>query len=103
VVVDLGFYQGGAPHVRLGEEFHHNGLAVVCAQIGRVPRGMADAWPRPALCAATLELLQERGADLRRHVITDVVAFEDGPLLLSDLAARRRHILQAVLRFDQGT
>jgi threonine dehydrogenase-like Zn-dependent dehydrogenase len=103
VVVDLGFYQGGAPHVRLGEEFHHNGLAVVCAQIGRVPRGMADAWPRPALCAATLELLQERGADLRRHVITDVVAFEDGPLLLSDLAARSRHVLQAVLRFDQAT
>ena len=46
VVVDLGFYQGGAGAVRLGEEFHHDGLSVVCAQISRVPRGMAPAWPR---------------------------------------------------------
>jgi threonine dehydrogenase-like Zn-dependent dehydrogenase len=100
-VVDLAFYQGGAAAVRLGEEFHHNGLAVVCAQIGRVPRGMASAWPRTALAAATLDLLRERGADVRRTLVTDVVAFEDGPKLLSDLADRRRHTLQAVLRFDQ--
>lgn len=40
-VVDLAFYSDSAGEVRLGEEFHHNGLAVRCAQIGRVPRG----WP----------------------------------------------------------
>jgi threonine dehydrogenase-like Zn-dependent dehydrogenase len=98
-VVDLAFYQGGAPNVRLGDEFHHNGLAVVCAQIGRVPRGMAELWPRQALAAATLDLLRARGAEIRRHLVTDVVDFEDGPALLTDLAARRRHVLQAVLRF----
>jgi threonine dehydrogenase-like Zn-dependent dehydrogenase len=100
VVVDLAFYQGGAPAVRLGEEFHHNGLAVVCAQIGRVPRGMADAWPRPALSAVTLDLLRERGDDVRAHLVTDVLPFEDGPAFLGDLAAGRRTTLQAVLRFD---
>ena len=102
VVVDLGFYQGGATGVRLGQEFHHNGLAVVCAQINRVPRGMADAWPRAALAAATLDLLRERGGEVRRHLVTDVVAFDDGPRLLADLAGRRLPSppLQAVLRFD---
>jgi threonine dehydrogenase-like Zn-dependent dehydrogenase len=104
VVVDLGFYQAGARAVRLGEEFHHNGLALVCAQIGRVPRGMADAWPRTALAAATLELLQERGREIRDHVVTTVVPFEEGPRLLGDLAERRLPSppLQSVLHFDVG-
>jgi threonine dehydrogenase-like Zn-dependent dehydrogenase len=101
-VVDLGFYQAGAEAVRLGEEFHHNGLSVVCAQISRVPRGMADAWPRAALAGVTLDLLRERGDDVRRHVVTDVLPFEEGPRLLADLAGRRLPAppLQAVLRFD---
>jgi threonine dehydrogenase-like Zn-dependent dehydrogenase len=101
VVVDLGFYQAGAEAVRLGEEFHHNGLSVVCAQIGRVPRGMTGAWPRTALAGVTLDLLRERGDDVRRHVVTDVVPFDEGPALLADLAHRRRPSppLQAVLTF----
>jgi threonine dehydrogenase-like Zn-dependent dehydrogenase len=102
IVVDLGFYQTGAEAVRLGEEFHHNGLALVCAQIGRVPRGMEGAWPRAALAAVTLDLLRERGEDVRTHVVTDVVPFEEGPRLLADLAQRRRPNppLQAVLRMS---
>jgi threonine dehydrogenase-like Zn-dependent dehydrogenase len=99
VVVDLGFYQGGAGAVRLGEEFHHNGLSVVCAQISRVPRGMAAAWPRTALAEVTLDLLRERGDDVRRHLVTDVVPFEDGPALLRELAARRKATMTAVLTF----
>jgi threonine dehydrogenase-like Zn-dependent dehydrogenase len=104
VVVDLGFYQAGARAVRLGEEFHHNGLGLVCAQIGRVPRGMADAWPRAALAAVALDLLRERGREIRDHVVTDVVPFEDGPRLLTDLAERRLPSppLQAVLSFGAG-
>jgi threonine dehydrogenase-like Zn-dependent dehydrogenase len=98
-VVDLAFYQGGAAAVRLGEEFHHNGLAVVAAQIARVPRGMAGAWPRAALAEVTLDLLRARGGDLRRHLVTDIVPFEQGPALLADLAGRRRSALTAVLAF----
>jgi threonine dehydrogenase-like Zn-dependent dehydrogenase len=103
-VVDLGFYQAGAEAVRLGEEFHHNGLAVVCAQIGRVPRGMAAAWPRRALAEVTLDLLRARGEEIRASLVTDVVPFEDGPRLLADLAGRRLPAppLQAVLRFPPG-
>lgn len=101
-VVDLAFYQGGAAAVRLGEEFHHNGLAVVAAQIGRVPRGMAAAWSRSALAEVTLDLLRARGPDIRTTLITDVVPFDEGPAFLGELAGRRAGTLQAVLRVDGG-
>ncbi|SDJ58670.1 zinc-binding dehydrogenase [Nonomuraea jiangxiensis] len=96
-LVDLAFYTQGAQEVRLGEEFHHNGLTVRCAQIGRVPRGLAHAWDRERLSHETIGLLRERGGPLREHVITDVVGFPEAPGLLSDLATGRRQAIQAVL------
>jgi hypothetical protein len=96
-VIDLAFYTDDGTALRLGAEFHHNGLTVRCAQIGRVPRGTNHAWDRERLSAETIDLLRAEGAAVREHMITDVVPFEDGPALLSDLAARRRHVVQAVL------
>ncbi|MGW0804926.1 zinc-dependent alcohol dehydrogenase [Nonomuraea sp. NPDC002799] len=96
-LVDLAFYTQGAEELRLGEEFHHNGLTLRCAQIGRVPRGLAHAWDRERLSHETIALLREHGGPLRKHVITDVVGFADAPALLADLAARRRQSIQAVL------
>ena len=95
-VVDLAFYQGGAPELRLGEEFHHKGLRLQCAQIGRVPRGLAGTWDRARLSAATLDLLTDHGSAVRQHLVTDVVPFEEGPALMTALAERRRTALQAV-------
>ena len=96
-VIDLAFYQGGADDVRLGEEFHHNGLGLRCAQIGRVPRGLAPAWDRERLSAATIDLLRADGDLIRKHLVSAVVPFAEGARFLQDLAARRRHELQAVL------
>ncbi len=96
-VVDLAFYQGGAAEVRLGEEFHHNGLGLRCAQIGRVPRGLAPTWDRERLSAATIDLLRADGDLIRKHLVSAVVPFVEAPRFLDDLAARRRHELQAVL------
>jgi hypothetical protein len=45
----------------------------------------------------TLDLLRARGDDVRAHLVTDVVPFEEGPALLADLAARRRPVMTAVL------
>src|SRR4029450_8070214 len=64
-VVDLAFYQGGAADLALGEEFHHNGLTIRCAQIGRVPRGMAHLWDRRRLAAETGDLLRAPGPGRR--------------------------------------
>jgi threonine dehydrogenase-like Zn-dependent dehydrogenase len=95
-VIDLAFYQTGAEAVRLGEEFHHNGLTIRCAQIARVPRELAGSWNRERLSQATIELLRARGERMRRALISDVVALEDAPELLAQLAARERQVLQAV-------
>ena len=100
-VVDLAFYTEGADAVRLGEEFHHNGLTLRCAQIGRTPRGTAGVWDRRRLSAETLELLRTDGAAIREHLVTDVVPFEEAPRLLTDLSQRRRHVVSAVFTVDE--
>jgi Zinc-binding dehydrogenase len=100
-VIDLAFYQRGADEVRLGEEFHHNGLSVRCAQIGRVPRGLSHVWDRERLSAETISLLRAEGALICKHMITDIIPVEEAPQLLADLAARRRHVVQAVFTFGE--
>lgn len=96
-VVDLAFYDGGADEVRLGEEFHHNGLGIRSAQIGRVPRGLAHAWDRERLSRETLDLLADHGGAVGERVLTDDVAFERAPQLLDDVSAHRRQVIGAVL------
>lgn len=100
-VVDLAFYTGGADDLRLGAEFHHNGLSLRCAQIGRVPRGLAPWWDRHRLSAETVRLLLSRGDDIRRHLVTDVVPLDDAPGLLADVSAHRRHVVTAVFTVDR--
>ncbi|WDZ82538.1 zinc-dependent alcohol dehydrogenase [Micromonospora cathayae] len=96
-VIDLAFYQAGADQVRFGEEFHHNGLSLRCAQIGRVPRGLAPTWDRERLSAETVALLRDRGELIRAHLVSATVPFAEAPALLTDLAERRRQELQVVL------
>ncbi len=94
-VVDLAFYTGGAGPVALGEEFHHNGLSLRCAQIGRVPRGCAPMWNRRRLSHETLAVLTDHGYLVRETLLSDVVPFGEAPQLFADLSERRRHVLSA--------
>lgn len=96
VVVDLAFYTDSADTVRLGEEFHHNGLTLRCAQIGRTPRGTGGHWDRSRLSAETIHLLRACGAEIREQLVTDLLPLEEAPRLLLEVAERRRHILSAV-------
>ena len=49
-VIDLAFYTDDGAALQLGAEFHHNGLGVRTAQIGRVPaRHRARLGPRAAV------------------------------------------------------
>jgi len=98
-VIDLAYYQAGAAELRLGEEFHHNGLSIRCAQIGRVPRGMAEFWDRQRLAHETGRLLADRGEDVAKHMITDVVAVAEAPSVITALARRERTAIQIVLDF----
>lgn len=95
-VIDLAFYQGGAPDLRLGEEFHHNALTIRAAQISHIPQGASCRWDRHCLAAETIELLRVYGSLIRTHIITDLVSFDTAPGLIAELAQRKRHVLQAV-------
>ena len=97
-MIDLAFYQGGADALRLGEEFHHNGLNIRCAQINRVPRGLATQWDRRRLAEQTIGLLASHGDVIREHMITRIVPLEDGPAFLADLVDNRPEFLQIVFR-----
>lgn len=100
-VIDLAFYQGGADAARLGEEFHHNGLTIRCAQIGRVPRGLGTSWDRRRLAASTVRLLQEHGEAIRDVMITHMVRIDEAPTFLRHLVADRPEFLQIVFDFQQ--
>ncbi|SFH46810.1 Zinc-binding dehydrogenase [Ensifer sp. OV372] len=97
-VIDLAFYQGGADRLRLGEEFHHNGLNIRCAQINRVPRGLSSHWSQRRLAGETIDLLAREGELIKQHMITHVIPFEDAPEFLSDLLQRRFEFLQIVFK-----
>jgi NADPH:quinone reductase-like Zn-dependent oxidoreductase len=95
-VIDLAFYQGGAAELRLGEEFHHNGLSIRAAQISRVPRGLSHSWDRVRLAGETVAFLQGCGELILEHIVTDLVRFDDAPAFLAQLASRERASIQAV-------
>ncbi|MET3896337.1 threonine dehydrogenase-like Zn-dependent dehydrogenase [Devosia sp. UYZn731] len=97
-VIDLAFYQGGADALRLGEEFHHNGLSLKCAQINRVPRGLAHQWDRKRLANETIALLRDEGAAVIREMITHIVPFADGPAFLQELVETRPEFVQIVFK-----
>ena len=98
-VIDLAFYQSGAPQLNLGEEFHHNWLTIRCAQIGRPPRGV-QGWDRRRLSQETIALLCDHGRVVREQLVTDVVPLEEAPQLMAEVAARRRHVLTAVFAVE---
>jgi len=97
-VVDLGFYQDGAPHVRFGEAFHHNGLRHICAQIRRVPRRLAATWHRQRLSQETVAYLRDCGPEVRAHLITRVAPFAAAQGVFDALDAAEPGLLQALLR-----
>ena len=99
-VIDLAFYQGGMDGARLGEEFHHNGLSIRCAQINRMPRPVAAAWDQRRLAQETLHLLADEGDLIREHMITHVVPYDDAPGFLRHLVKDRPEFLQIVFAHE---
>ena len=103
VVVDgtvaaSGFYQGGAEHLRLGEEFHHNRVRIVASQISGTPVGLGPRWDQPRLVRTFLDQVRRGGVDAR-SLVTDVVDAADVAAVFERLDRGDPGILQAVLRF----
>jgi len=78
-VVAAGFYQGDAVGLRLGEEFHHNRVELVCSQIGGPPARLAGRWDQDRMNRTFLRLAAEGAVDpvglvTHRVRVTDVAA-----------------------------
>ena len=81
VVVDgtvaaSGFYQGGAAHLRLGEEFHHNRVRIVASQISGTPVALGPRWDQPRLVRTFMDQVRRGRVDVR-SLVTDVVDAAD--------------------------
>lgn len=98
-VVTLGFYQGDAAGLLLGEEFHHNRLTVQCSQIGGVSPEIQQRWNRRRLVQTFMRLAMDgsvRCAELVSHVIPASQAAEAFRLI----DEQPHDVLQAVLDFS---
>jgi NADPH:quinone reductase-like Zn-dependent oxidoreductase len=92
-VVAVGFYQGDATGLRLGEEFHHNGVEIRSGQIGNLHPGF-DA---PTLRARSIELART-GQVVLGGLPRYELAVEEAS---AGFAAMRRpaEVLQVVFRY----
>lgn len=98
-VVAMGFFQGELAGVRLGEEFHHNRIQLICSQISGVAPEASHRWSKPRLWRTAVEL-QHRGILDLLPLITHEARFEDAPSLFERLDRADAGVLQSVLRFE---
>jgi threonine dehydrogenase-like Zn-dependent dehydrogenase len=97
-VVTLGFFQGAAQGLYLGEEFHHNRIQIICSQIGGVAPELQQRWDRLRL-VHTFMLLAAEGKLHLRPLITHIVPAPEAPTLFRLLDEAPADVLQAVLDF----
>jgi len=98
-VVASGFYQGGAEHLRLGEEFHLNRVRIVSSQISGAPVALGPRWDARRLVSVVMAEVAAERLDVVR-LVTDVVEAADVGSAFEKLDRGDPDILQVVLRFD---
>jgi threonine dehydrogenase-like Zn-dependent dehydrogenase len=100
-VVAAGFFQGKAADLRLGEEFHHNRIQLVCSQIAGVAAGVSHRWNRYRLTSSAVRLAVT--GQLRvRPLITHILPVAEAGEAFRMLANGSTHVLQVVLAFDDA-
>jgi threonine dehydrogenase-like Zn-dependent dehydrogenase len=97
-VVAMGFFQGEARGLHLGDEFHHNRIELISSQISGVAPEASHRWSKPRLWQTAVRLQHEGRLNLI-PLITDVVPFEQAPELFARLDKGDPAILQSVLQF----
>jgi 2-desacetyl-2-hydroxyethyl bacteriochlorophyllide A dehydrogenase len=97
-VVAMGFFQGEARGLALGEEFHHNRIELICSQISGVSPAASHRWSKPRLWQTAVRLQYEKRLNLL-PLITHAVAFAEAPSLFARIDAGEPGMLQSVLTF----
>jgi threonine dehydrogenase-like Zn-dependent dehydrogenase len=99
-VVAMGFFQGEAQGLFLGEEFHHNRINLVCSQISNVDPALSYRWDRIRLIHTIMDL-QAQGSLNLRPVITHVLPYKEAAQGFRILDETPDQALQVVLDFSQ--
>lgn len=99
-VVAMGFFQGGATQLYLGEEFHHNRVALVCSQISGVSPALQHRWDRLRLATTFMGLVADGRLQLL-PLISHVRPFARAESLFEQLDKAPDEVMQAVLSFEE--
>jgi 2-desacetyl-2-hydroxyethyl bacteriochlorophyllide A dehydrogenase len=97
-VIASGFYQGEGAGLRLGDEFHHNRVQLICSQIGGVPPQLSERWTVERLQRTFLRLVADGLVDTA-SLVSHVVPVEDAADAYTLLDERPADALQVVLEF----
>ncbi len=97
-VVAMGFFQGEAQGLYLGDEFHHNRINLVCSQISGVAPEFSNRWNKMRLWQTAVRLQAEGWLDLR-PLITHREPFNEAATLYSALDEHPETVVHAVLEF----
>ena len=98
-VVTMGFFQGDAHGLFLGEEFHHNRVNVVGSQISGVDPELKYRWDKLRL-QQTAVRLQADGVLNLIPLITHRASFDRAAELFELIDRAPEQVVQAVIEFD---
>jgi threonine dehydrogenase-like Zn-dependent dehydrogenase len=98
-VVAMGFFQGEARSLFLGEEFHHNRIDIVCSQISGVSPDLKYRWDGLRLATTFMGLVADGRLDLK-PLISHVKPFAEAASLFELLDTRYDEAVQAVIAFE---
>jgi threonine dehydrogenase-like Zn-dependent dehydrogenase len=98
-VVAMGFFQGEARELYLGDEFHHNRINLVCSQISGVAPELSNRWSKLRLWQTAVRLQAEGWLDLR-PIITHRAPFSQAGDLYALLDEHPQDVVHAVIDFE---
>lgn len=97
-VVAMGFFQGEAKGLFLGEEFHHNRINLVCSQISGTDPELKYRWDKLRLWQTAIQL-QADGLLNLFPLITHRVPYSQTAELFDLIDKSPTEIMQAVIEF----
>jgi threonine dehydrogenase-like Zn-dependent dehydrogenase len=99
-VVVSGFFQGDGKGLRLGEEFHHNRIDLVCSQIGGVNPSIDHRWNRLRLDQTIMSLQAQGKVDFKK-LISHTFKAREAQMAFDILRHTPNDALQIVLDFTE--
>jgi len=100
-VVTLGYYQGGASAVYLGEEWHHNRLTMVSSMgVWGCPSRYYPMWDRPRVTRTVFTLLEKDLVKVE-HLITQRFPYRQAPEAYRFIDEHPEKTIKVVLEYDE--